>query len=113
MPKLKRVARSFHLLLPDFIGGSERGWLRPGSIIDISDPFVAHAVSGQMHKLEDVPEGEAVEPTPYSIKMLDNARAAWLKVHAPELAPAAPAVQKPKGATGIPKPDPRPTKISG
>lgn len=109
MPKLKRVSKTFHLLLPDFVGGPDRAWLRPGSVIDISDPFVAYAVSGQMHKLEDV-EDESVAPTPYSIKMLDNARAAWLKVHAPELAPAERPAPKPKGAAGIPRPDARPTK---
>lgn len=112
--KLKRIARGFTLILPDYVGGTDRLWLKPGSIIDVSDPFVEFATSGQKHKLEDLTPEELEsppEPTPYSIKMLDNARLAWLKKHAPSLVPAAPpAPPKPKGATGIPKPDVRPTK---
>lgn len=112
MPNLKRVLPGFHLLLPEYVGGTERGWLKPGAIIDISDPFVAFATSGQRHKLVDADEDD--EPTPYSIKMLENARQAWLKAHKPELAePEKPAPAKPKGARGIPAPDARPTKSAG
>lgn len=113
-PVLKRVARSFHLLLPEFVGGPSRAWLKPGDILDVSDPFVAFATQGQVHKLEDLRADELDSPpaaTPYSIKMLENARLAWMKKHAPELAPAEPApAPKAKGAAGIQKPDPRPTK---
>jgi len=110
---LKRVAPGFTLILPEFVGGTDRLWLKPGSVIDIADPFVAHATAGQRHKLVDVEpdeDGELPEPTPYSLKMLDNARAAWLKARAPAPASTAKPAAKPKGAAGIPKPDPRPTK---
>lgn len=111
--KLKRIAPGFHLLLPEFVGGPSRAWLKPGAILDVSDPFIEFATSGQKHKLVDLTDAEleaGAEPTPYSIKMLDNARTAWLKRHAPESVPPTPAAPKPKGAAGIPKPDARPTK---
>jgi hypothetical protein len=111
-PELMRVARSFTLILPDYVGGTDRLWLRPGSIIDVSDPFVKFATSGQTHKLEPLTpaEAETATPTPYSIKMLENARTAWLKKNAPALVPDEKPTPKPKGAAGIQKPDPRPTK---
>lgn len=112
--KLKRVAPTFTLNLPAFVGGMNRLWLKPGSILDCSDPFVEFATQGQAHKLVDLTDEELKdppEPTPYSIKVLENARDVWAKKQAKSGAtakPAAPAAPKPKGAAGIPKPDERP-----
>lgn len=113
-PQLKRVVPPFTLLLPDSIGGTSRLWLRAGEVVDVADPFIEQLVAGQAHKLVDVTGEEVkagVEATPFASKLLDNARTAWLKKNAPSAVPGVdgePAKAKPKGATGIQKPDQRP-----
>lgn len=109
---LRRVVPPFTLLLPEAIGGPSRLWIKTGGVIDVADPFVQHSVEGQAHKLRELTDDELKdppEPTPFSSKLFDSAREAWLKKNDPAKAkPEAPAAPKPKGATGIQKPDARP-----
>lgn len=59
--KLFKVRKGDYLHYPNGMtdSGGNRCWLRPGGVLDMDDPFVAHSVKGQEYKLEPAPDAEA------------------------------------------------------
>lgn len=120
MPKtLKVVLPGFYLHFPIAIVGRDRLWLEPGGVIDVGDPFVAHCVRGQEHKLGDAPAGAVPSECPDG--RFANARVDWEKKQGKTKAPDKRAQDKAKlseregsalatQAGKIPRVDPRPRR---
>ena len=63
--------------MPHGIGNPhERIWLAPGGVVDMSDPYMQHALKGQEHKLEAAPAGAVASPVP---PVLLQEREQWLR----------------------------------
>jgi len=62
---LHQVSSGWFLQMPHGIGNPhERVWLEPGGVLDLSDPYIKHAVKGQEHKLKEAPADSVVSPIP-------------------------------------------------
>lgn len=108
---LRRVADGFYLHVPQHMGGQDRTWLKPGSIVDLDDPFTAEHIKGQEFKLDAGPAPETAKgPTTVTDPRMIHLRDRWTgaaKARADAEAPEAKAAEL---ATGIPAPDERPRK---
>lgn len=84
MPKNIHIVIPGHYLhFPPDVDELRSCWLRPGGVLDLGDPYIAHAVKGQEYKLTPAGEGDPTEPDPITSQRMRIVRDQFMGTYVP------------------------------